>query len=83
MLYNAVQRLHQHYLLISSDGRTDRGRLPGQHAGGEKRGQGPGDAMVGTVPVVQGGRQERGVLQPALQPQPLLPSVLKPARGEV
>jgi hypothetical protein len=74
----AVQRLHQHHLLVATDSGADGGRVPGQYAGDEERGQGPGHAVVGAVPVVQGGQPERGVLQPALQPQPLLPSVIKP-----
>ena len=72
----AVQRLHQHHLLVAADGGADRGRVPGQHAGDEGRGQGPGVAVVAAVPGVQGRQQERGVLQPAIQPQPLLPSGL-------
>ena len=76
---NAVQRLHQHHLLVTADGGVDCGRVPGQHAGDEGRGQGPGDAVVAAVPGVQGRQQERGVLQPAIQPQPLLPSGVNPA----
>ncbi|XBI29066.1 hypothetical protein VPH35_053149 [Triticum aestivum] len=75
-----VQRLHQHHLLVAADGGADGGRVPGQHAGGEGRGQGPRDAVVGALPLLQGGQQERGVLQPAIQPQPLLPSLVN-ARG--
>jgi hypothetical protein len=74
---NAVQRLHQHHLLVAADGGADGGRVPGQHAGGEASRHGPGDAVVAAVPDVQGRQQERGVLPPAIQPQPLLPSGLK------
>lgn len=73
----AVQRLHQHHLLVAADRGADGGRVPGQHAGGEASRHGPGDAVVAAVPDVQGRQQERGVLPPAIQPQPLLPSGLK------
>lgn len=73
---DAVQWLHQHHLRVPADCRSDHCCSPWQHAGCQRCGEGQGDAMVGAVPDIPRGQQERRVLHPALQPQQVLPTIL-------
>ena len=70
---HAVQRPHQHRLLVAGHRRVHRLDGAGKHPAGEEQRQGPWDAMVGEVPDVPRRQPDCGVLQSAVQSQPLLP----------
>jgi hypothetical protein len=70
-----VQRHDQRAILVEAVRGGAGSVLPGQHHPPARRRGAPGQGLplVGQVPELQDGQQERGVLLPTLQPQQVLP----------